>query len=54
MTRRAPPVAKPNPTIYVGNLFYDVTESDIKREFEKIAPLKSVSLVYDRRGLSKG
>jgi RNA recognition motif-containing protein len=38
----------------VGNLFYDITEADLQREFEKIAPVKKVTISFDRRGLSKG
>ncbi|KAL9600436.1 MAG: hypothetical protein Q9219_003189 [cf. Caloplaca sp. 3 TL-2023] len=46
--------ATPNPTVYVGNLFFDVREEDLKQEFEKIAKVETVKLILDARGLSKG
>ncbi|KAL9029010.1 MAG: hypothetical protein Q9196_002702 [Gyalolechia fulgens] len=44
----------PNETVYVGNLFFDVREEDLKREFQKIGPVETVKLIVDNRGLSKG
>ena len=43
-----------NPSVYVGNLFFDVTEGDLKREFQQFGTIESVKLIYDGRGLSKG
>ncbi|KAI9722647.1 MAG: hypothetical protein M1812_001578 [Candelaria pacifica] len=40
--------------LYVGNLFFDVTEEDLKREMERYGVVKSVKIIYDGRGLSKG
>jgi len=41
--------------IYVGNLSYEVTEADIKQEFEAFGEVKSVSLIKDNySGQSKG
>jgi cold-inducible RNA-binding protein len=34
--------------IYVGNLSYSVTESDIKAEFEAFGKVESVNLIIDR------
>ncbi|KAL8933783.1 MAG: hypothetical protein Q9216_006214 [Gyalolechia sp. 2 TL-2023] len=50
------PKANPPPseTVYVGNLFFDVREDDIRTEFEKIGPIKDVKLIMDNRGLSRG
>ncbi|KAL9003674.1 MAG: hypothetical protein Q9188_003473 [Gyalolechia gomerana] len=48
------PEAAPNDTVYVGNLFFDVREDDLQREFEKIGPVHNVKLIMDNRGLSKG
>lgn len=48
------PPAPPSPTVYVGNLFFDVREDDIRQEFEKIGPIENVKLITDNRGLSKG
>lgn len=44
----------PSENLYLGNLFFDVTEDDLKREFSKFGTVQSVRLVYDGRGLSKG
>lgn len=49
---REPP--SPKPTIYVGNLFFDVTENDLIKEFQRFGPIKKTRLVRDSRGLSKG
>lgn len=43
-----------NDTVYVGNLFFDVREDEIRKEFETIGRVTSVKLIYDNRGLSKG
>jgi RNA recognition motif-containing protein len=44
----------PTPGIYIGNLLFDVTADDIKREFEEFGPIKNVNIATDARGLSKG
>lgn len=41
-------------TLYVGNLFFDVKEDDLKKEFAKAGNVLSVKIIYDQRGLSKG
>ena len=41
--------------IYIGNLAYEVTEADVKQEFEAFGEVTSVSLVKDNySGQSKG
>lgn len=41
--------------IYVGNLSYDVTEDDLRKEFTAFGTVESVSLITDRyTGQSKG
>jgi RNA recognition motif-containing protein len=41
--------------IYVGNLAYEVTESDIRTEFEAFGEVSSVSIIKDSySGQSKG
>jgi len=40
--------------LYIGNLFFDVTEEDLKREFSKFGTVASVKIISDARGLSKG
>ena len=44
----------PRNQVYVGNLFFDVTESDLSREMGRFGTVKSVRIIYDGRGLSKG
>ena len=41
-------------TVYVGNLFFDVKEDDLKKEFAKAGSVLSVKIIHDQRGLSKG
>ncbi|KAL8644652.1 MAG: hypothetical protein Q9210_007145 [Variospora velana] len=48
------PDLPPSTTVYVGNLFFDVREEDLRREFEKLGAIESVKLIMDNRGLSKG
>jgi len=41
--------------IYVGNLSYDVTEDELRKEFEAYGQVSSVSIMKDRySGQSKG
>jgi RNA recognition motif-containing protein len=49
---QAPP--PPGLTLYVGNLYYEVTEDQLKRIFSRFGEVKSVKLVMDNRGLSRG
>lgn len=46
--------ATPKPTIYVGNLFFDVTENDLQKEFNRFGNIQRTRLIRDARGLSKG
>ena len=46
--------ASPSHTLYVGNLFFDVTEDALKKEFQKFGNVNMVRIIYDGRGLSKG
>lgn len=48
------PDTPPGPSVYVGNLFFDVREDDLRREFEKLGAIESVKVIVDNRGLSKG
>ena len=41
-------------TLYVGNLFFDITEDTLKKEFQKFGNVTMVRIIYDGRGLSKG
>lgn len=49
---REPPT--PRATIYVGNLFFDVTENDLQKAFESFGTINESRLIRDARGLSKG
>lgn len=41
--------------IYIGNLSYQVTEDDLKKEFENFGGVKSIKIISDREtGQSKG
>lgn len=49
---RDPP--SPKSTCYVGNLFFDVTENDLTKEFGRFGTVKKARVIRDARGLSKG
>ena len=44
----------PTDTLYVGNMQFDVKEEDVKEFFAAIGEVKSVKIIYDPKGLSKG
>ncbi|KAJ5520856.1 hypothetical protein N7463_001309 [Penicillium fimorum] len=44
----------PKTTLYVGNLFFDVTAEDLRKQFEKYGAVENALIVHDARGLSKG
>ncbi|KAL5113311.1 hypothetical protein ACEQ8H_008824 [Pleosporales sp. CAS-2024a] len=44
----------PHNTLYVGNLYYEVTSEQLKTVFSRFGELESVRIVYDNRGLSRG
>jgi nucleolin len=54
--RGTPPdrVLTPTNSVYVGNLLFDVADSDLRREFEQFGNIKGVIIATDARGLSKG
>jgi len=41
-------------TLYVGNLFYEVSSDQLKQVFSRFGEIDDVTLVYDGRGLSRG
>ncbi|PGH03356.1 hypothetical protein GX51_04087 [Blastomyces parvus] len=47
-------IHKPNDTIYVGNLFFEVTAEDLQRDLAKFGTVHSARIIYDSRGLSRG
>ncbi|TGO07088.1 hypothetical protein BTUL_0333g00020 [Botrytis tulipae] len=48
------PSIEPNNGVYVGNLLFDITEEDLKKEFEHFGTITDVRVTRDARGLSKG
>lgn len=56
IVRPAPtlPELTPNPSIYVGNLLFDITDADLHREFAQFGEVKNAKVVTDASGLSKG
>ncbi|KAF2806983.1 uncharacterized protein BDZ99DRAFT_465732 [Mytilinidion resinicola] len=53
-TRYSNPLATPNKVIYVGNLFFEVTEDQLRRVFSRFGTVEDVRLVTDGKGLSRG
>lgn len=51
---RSQKIAEPKETIYIGNLFFDVTEDDLKKELGRFGEITNCRLLRDARGLSKG
>ena len=49
-----PPPPEPSKSVYVGNLFFDVTGEDLRQEFAKAGPIVDTKIIMDPRGLSKG
>ncbi|KAJ4372119.1 hypothetical protein N0V83_003892 [Neocucurbitaria cava] len=45
---------QPNTTLYIGNLYYEVTADQLKRVFSRFGEVDSVKVIYDNRGLSRG
>jgi nucleolin len=46
--------APPGKTLYIGNLYYDVTSEQLTKVFSRFGEVESVKIVYDNRGLSRG
>jgi nucleolin len=44
----------PRETIYIGNLFFDITAEDLKARMEAFGVVTHCTIVHDSRGLSKG
>jgi hypothetical protein len=45
---------EPNNNVYVGNLFFEAKEDDLKEFFSKYGEVAEVKMVNDIRGYSKG
>lgn len=44
----------PSDTVYMGNLFYDLTAEDLRKHMEQYGTVLKTVIVHDNRGLSKG
>jgi nucleolin len=44
----------PTPTVYIGNLLFDITANDLEQEFGQFGEIKSAIIATDPRGMSKG
>lgn len=44
----------PHKQLYVGNLFFDVTEEDLRKSFSRFGTVVDLKLIKDTHGLSKG
>lgn len=44
----------PHNTLYVGNLFFEVTTEQLQKVFSRFGEVASVKIVYDNRGMSRG
>ena len=44
----------PSPSIYIGNLLFEITAQDLEREFGEFGEIKSSIIATDPRGMSKG
>lgn len=55
-SRRGPsgPPPPASNTVYVGNLYYEVTEEQLSRVFSRFGAIESVKVVMDNRGMSRG
>ena len=45
---------KQSKSLYIGNLYFDVTEDMLKREFGQFGNVTMARIIHDSRGLSKG
>jgi RNA recognition motif-containing protein len=52
--RREKSDTPPNKTLYIGNLYYEVTTDQLKKVFSRFGEIENVKIVYDNRGLSRG
>lgn len=43
-----------NTTLYVGNLYFEVSEDALQRQFAPYGKINRTRIIYDHRGLSRG
>ncbi|KAL9062725.1 MAG: hypothetical protein Q9157_008687, partial [Trypethelium eluteriae] len=51
---RRPSQINPSKILYIGNLYFEVREDTLRREFTRFGNIVNARIVYDSRGLSKG
>ncbi|KAK2810146.1 hypothetical protein FQN50_003115 [Emmonsiellopsis sp. PD_5] len=44
----------PSETIYVGNIFFELSADDLKQDMSQFGNVEGVRIIYDNRGLSRG
>ncbi len=54
MARGPKEPSPPSEQVYIGNLFFNVTEEDLSNHMGKFGEIKNVKVLYDARGMSKG
>ncbi|KAI9744580.1 MAG: hypothetical protein M1818_002109 [Claussenomyces sp. TS43310] len=52
--RRSNTPLKPTNSVYVGNLLFEITDVDLRREFEEFGNITNIIMASDPRGMSKG
>jgi hypothetical protein len=48
------PRTVPLNTLYVGNLFFETTEDELRQHFQEFGNIRNLKIIHDRSGLSKG
>ncbi|PLB37186.1 nucleic acid-binding protein [Aspergillus candidus] len=54
MFRKLKRMTEPKETVFVGNIFFDVTAEDVQQRMQKFGVVEQVYIVRDNRGISKG
>lgn len=54
MYRKLKKMMEPKETVFVGNMFFDVTAEDVRQRMQKFGVVQQVYIVRDNRGISKG
>lgn len=52
--RPARPEPEEGPNLFIGNLYFEVTDDALREEMEHFGTVKAVKIIRDPRGLSKG
>jgi RNA recognition motif-containing protein len=47
-------VPEASETVFIGNLFFDLTAEDLRKHMEKYGTVMKAYIVHDARGISKG